>query len=190
MSRNAINVVRESYKDIDDMDKAAAYFLDHVAWDRLGPVPIVTIAQSIGFKLFMHELENNVSGFLLISPDIREYFETDRIIVVNQNDSAEQRKFTVAHEIAHFLYDFDEDKEIVFFSSFDKDNRTDQKEERANTFARDLLMPKDAFCKAARTLSEEGLKYYEIVSKLCDMFGISSNAIAARYRELGLAESN
>ena len=67
------------------------------------PVPIVRICESQGFRVFEQYLPEDVSGFIVAQEEPFEYYNSNKVIVVNLSDSASRRRFTIAHELAHFL---------------------------------------------------------------------------------------
>lgn len=60
-------------------------------------------------------------------------------IVVNLDEDPYRQRFTLAHELAHALLDADKEVIVSFWST------SDLIEVRANTFAADLLVPRDLF---------------------------------------------
>lgn len=103
-------------------------------------------------------------------------------IVVNKYHSVSRKRFTLAHEFAHFVLHKDflrqgnkfEDS-ILFRSSDDIRNK---KEIEANQFAADLLMPKIIFETEIRNGNNK-------ISSLADFFKVSSAAIKYRAFKLG-----
>ena len=97
-------------------------------------------------------------------------------IVLNGADDSGRRRFTIAHEIGHF----------VLYPERCRSERgggeAGRREEReADTFAAELLMPEHLVREAVR---EQGLD----VARLADRFEVSRKAMQARLRHLGLAE--
>ena len=62
---------------------------------------VVILAQKLGLKVFSQNLPPNTSGFIDYAPS--KGTASGYIIVVNANDSVERQKFTVAHEIGHYV---------------------------------------------------------------------------------------
>ncbi|MDA3969104.1 ImmA/IrrE family metallo-endopeptidase [Helicobacter ibis] len=103
-------------------------------------------------------------------------------IVVNKYHSVSRKRFTLAHEFAHFVLHKDFLKQgnklediILFRSSNDTGNK---KELEANQFAADLLMPKIIF-------DTEIKKGNNKINSLADFFKVSSAAIKYRAFKLG-----
>jgi Zn-dependent peptidase ImmA (M78 family) len=107
------------------------------------PVDPVEIARNLGVRVVnVAPPDEDVSGFL-----IREDPDTgEPIIGVNKHHSALRRRFTVAHELGHFLLDHEgnwhvDDMMISFRDSKSSTGEHDQEVE-ANQFAAALLMPR------------------------------------------------
>jgi Zn-dependent peptidase ImmA (M78 family) len=100
------------------------------------PVPVEEIAEDLlGLRVVEEPLE--VSGLL---------YPGDRLIVLNADESPVRRRFTLAHEIGHWVCQCLEGTEApVFCRHQDVAVSTDRALEReANIFAAELLMPADA----------------------------------------------
>ncbi|MBT3418802.1 MAG: ImmA/IrrE family metallo-endopeptidase [Candidatus Magasanikbacteria bacterium] len=125
------------------------------------PVPVVDIATALDIKMYTtDDLSPSQSGVI-----VKE--QEDYTIVVNETHSPERIRFTVAHEIGHFLMHKDIlDEQRSFISDIKQpaflhdaegamhrahDHRLPSKDRtlelEANKFAADLLMPKEQFTK-------------------------------------------
>ena len=67
------------------------------------PVDIIDICNRAGIKVFEEYLPEEVSGYILIQEDDFERYGANQVIVVNLLDSPKRRRFTVSHELAHFV---------------------------------------------------------------------------------------
>lgn len=99
------------------------------------------------------------------------------IMSINKNDNPKRQRFTLAHELGHYILhknknDFFEDS--VFFRGEEKTSI----EYAANQFAATLLMPK----KKVRSLILSGTK---AVKDLAETFDVSIPAMKFRLTELG-----
>ena len=100
-----------------------------------------------------------------------------RAIVLNGPDDSGRRRFTIAHEIGHFvLY-----PERCRSERGGVDEAGRREEREADTFAAELLMPEHLVREAVR---EQGLD----VARLADRFEVNRKAMQSRLRHLGLAE--
>ena len=146
------------------------------------PVPIVKILNDIGFAIFATDTEKNISGYILISPDLREKFGTDRIIAVDRLDSYGRQRFTLAHEFAHYLFDFNENSNYNFVNTYDTEKADTEDEMVPSRFAAELLMPPDLFVTRYNELSK--MTRYDRVHQLVIDFAVTQTAVVKRIEEL------
>lgn len=99
------------------------------------------------------------------------------VIKVNKNQNIRRQRFTVAHELGHYMMHRNKSEAFtdeVFFRAEKKDII----EYRANEFASQLLMPEERIKKAI----SEGDRN---LGKLAERFNVSSAAMKVRVQELG-----
>jgi len=147
------------------------------------PVKVGAIAKELNIALVSTaELPPNTSGSLVKEADGRY------TIYVDQNDSQRRQRFTIAHELGHFVQhghaeilekygELLNPRKTVFTRPSNGTN-FQEIEKEADNYAADLLMPKAEFVKTwndAETLSE-----------VADKFGVSSMAANVRAAILGL----
>lgn len=150
------------------------------------PVPIVQLAKKFCFSIFQQEFDrDNISGIIAIDPELREKFGNDKIITVNTKDNLGHQRFTIAHELAHYLFDFNENLSIQYYNAYDTNDTNKEIESRANFFAANLLMPKDKFEKKYNEYIGT-CTLYDTVLKLSDDFQVYTSAINRRIKELSL----
>jgi Zn-dependent peptidase ImmA (M78 family) len=139
------------------------------------PVPVNPIAEDL-LGLTIHEQElDGVSG--LLYPEARQ-------IYVNASDVPARRRFTIAHELGHWVCQCLEGRgEPMMCRSEDVSPNADRTLEReANVFAAELLMPEPAVRAHAgdRTLPERFGVSGEAMSWRLYSFGLSPNPRRAR----------
>lgn len=140
------------------------------------PLDIKSVAERI-FNIDVKEdkFDKNVSGFL-------ERIGGRWCIYVNQYESELRKRFTIAHELGHFIKH--KDKYMISGSSnpdqvFFRDSTVDPIEKEANEFAADLLMPKDIFIAKIKSGCNT-------IEKLSEAFELSTSAVKYRAYKLGL----
>ena len=132
------------------------------------PVPVEDIVEKVGLKVVPFDFPDQVSGVLK---------KNKKAIGVNKNHHPLRRRFTVAHELGHFLlgHEGHEDEEFVD----DKFDRPYPVEREANLFASFLLMPK-------KWVTESVEKNGMDVETLAKEFKVSEQAMTIRLLELNL----
>jgi len=139
-----------------------------------GKVPVGRIAEALGLKVKVTNLGPGISG--MIQRDQGTY-----VIKINRFEAKERQRFTVAHELAHYLLH----REIIDSSPDGiKDNvlyrsgAPETVEYEANRLAADILMPDSVI---EEKLSEFGGRFSEgVIEALADYFRVSKAAMEIR----------
>ncbi len=149
------------------------------------PVDIQTMAERHNIVVYRHYVEEEVSGFLYRKPRGEA-----AIIGVNNNQSANRQRFTIAHELGHYLLHsgdgvhVDEDFKIKRRDSRSSEG-VDLEEIEANLFAAEILIPEHLL---AQDLDEHfgfDLHDEECVTSLAKKYRVSQQAMAIRLSYLG-----
>ena len=180
MDQRLIKEIRAMPKEVEHISDITQKIIDDLKTKEF-PIPIIKIMKELGFIVGQQELEDELSGYIVISEDITKKFGKDRMICVNSKDSLGHQRFTIAHELAHFLFDYSDEK-AEFYNTYRTDDVENEAEIRANRFAAELLMPEDEFLKQYKKMGND----VQIVTKLAEYFQVSNRAIDRRFIELGL----
>lgn len=158
--------------------------------ERLGiqaaPVDVESIASMLGLHIVAEDLGSDISG-LLVSRD------GSASIAVRRTDPPNRRRFTIAHEIGHFvlrhhvqrneLVHADRHEQVIYRSPRASEG-LDPVEVQANQFAASLLMParfvRDKVEQLEKPFSEADVK------ALATEFRVSEQAMTIRLTTLGL----
>lgn len=101
------------------------------------PIRIGQLANDLGLEVVRAALSPSISGLIEPSETAASGFK----IKINKFESEERQRFTVAHEIAHFLLHRDYIKNGIIDSALYRSSLSSRKEVEANKLAADLLMP-------------------------------------------------
>lgn len=101
-------------------------------------------------------------------------------ILLNSGDVFERQRFTIAHEIAHYIFEMQQSNENVIIETRSYKNSDLVKEIRADKFAAELLMPKELILKEYDSL------IFPTISEIARKFEVSKPAMRIRLKELGL----
>ena len=166
----------------DELEAQAARLLESLGALEV-PVPIDIVAHRLGLIIEEVPLGDAVSGVLVVDG-------SRGVIGVNSGDAVVRKRFSIAHEIAHFVLHKGEsdifiDKAYVAFRNLDSAAGEKRAEIQANQFAAALLMPKESI----RREMGEGvidLGDEEVLKELAAKFLVSSQAMAYRMSALEL----
>lgn len=147
------------------------------------PVDVESVALSLDIEVIKNPYHGNssMSGVLIR--------ELDRIIIgVNASQSDHRQRFTIAHEIGHYLL---HNGNQIYVDRKYKVNFRDQKsgegsnleEVEANTFASMLLIPEEMLLKDLCTYEVDILERNN-VKKLADKYNVSPEAMGFRLNRL------
>ncbi|MEC1792200.1 ImmA/IrrE family metallo-endopeptidase [Bacillus vallismortis] len=136
----------------------------------------VLIAEKLGVNVVNAEFTDaSYSGALQVDKS------NIATIYVKHDDTPERKRFTIAHELGHYLLhkdnrkDFIDNEETVFFRSGESNS---QLEREANDFAANLLMPRERVLRKWEESAD--------IDLLRRYFGVSTLAMKFRLKNLGL----
>lgn len=146
------------------------------------PVPVEQVAEYLGIKIELADLGEDCSGVLVRNG-------RRAVIGINWAHHSNRRRFSIAHEIAHFVLHAGDtyiDKGYrVRFRDLESGSGTKKEEMEANAFAAALLMPakwvKDAFNQQPFYLTED-----DVLEMLAMKFKVSTQAMTYRLMKLQL----
>lgn len=148
------------------------------------PIDVVGIAKDLGLQLDMQaELHPEISSEIAMTPD--DHYK----ISVNINDHLRRKRFSIAHQLGHYLLhrekisrglDDSYDYKIIVAGNFYNSNVDDKDEHHANRFAEELLIPG----KKLRLLFSQG----KSIDELADVFFVSKKAIQIRLKSIGMIQ--
>ena len=165
----------------EELEKKAGDLLQKAAMVQ-APVPVDEVARYLGIQVDEADLGEECSGML-----VRE--EGSVVIGVNANHHEHRKRFTIAHEIAHYMLHGGEayiDKPPhIDFRAADSGSGTQQEETEANQFAAALLMPADQVRAAVAEQPFDPAQDDELPN-LARRFKVSPQAMTTRLIHLGL----
>lgn len=167
-----------------NIEKDALQLRQKYGINGYGIEDIFSLVERMDIILIRYPLgKNSICGFCTV-------YEGRKVIVSNTNKILSREIFTVAHEIAHCIYDLDRDKSII---QIDTDVYQDSIiEQKANAFAAAFLMPKSKLCEYIEqeiNKSPKNLDSLDIV-KIQDEFSVSYQAVVIRLESLELITKN
>jgi Zn-dependent peptidase ImmA (M78 family) len=104
------------------------------------PVDVTRIAEALGIKVWESALPNGISGKL-----VRDSCNGGRSgfsIIVHSSEAFVRRRFTVAHEIAHFVLHRNKITNELADDALYRSGLPTREEAQANRLAADILMPR------------------------------------------------
>lgn len=140
------------------------------------PVNLDAIARDLGIRVYSQPLGSNVAGKLVRANDSngRAAFS----IYVNATDHPNRRRFTQAHEIAHFILHRDLIERGLVDDVMYRSDLSGAYETQANRLAADILMPIPLMRKMWERIPSAG--------GMARIFGVSEEAMRIRLDSISL----
>ncbi len=144
----------------------------------MAPLDVEALMKLMGINLvYSSDLEKDVSGCLTKEDG------DNWICKVNVDHHRTRQRFTIAHELAHYILHRNQQNDFIDHTYFRSSVNENAMEYEANAFAGTLLMP------------EEDIRYFignvsTSVNEIANHFGVSPLAVRVRALQLGFKERN
>lgn len=151
------------------------------------PVPVELIAHRLNLEVEAAPLGDDVSGVLVVGKNAGT-------IGYNSAQSPVRQRFTIAHEIGHYVLHAAESKDKLFIdkqytASYRRDSASSTggeiEEIQANSFAAALLMPEELIRQELKTMHFD-MGNEDALFQLASKFEVSSQAMSIRLGSLGI----
>lgn len=150
------------------------------------PVPVFDIVKAMGLQLLEYNLGEETSGVLVVD-------NGKGSIGYNPKDSYVRRRFTVAHELGHFILHSDANQLFVdnfFLIKFRKNNSYTKEEywqeQEANAFAAAILMPEEFINYELLNNNFGNIDESDFIERLARKFEVSIPAMSFRLANLNI----
>ena len=150
------------------------------------PVPMIRLARKNGLAVCQIDLKKELNG---ASGLLTKDKEKGWVIATHRNDTGARQRFTIAHELGHYLMHRKDDSysaidtfenDEIFFRSDKHNNEKERQEEReANFFAANLLMPEERVRAVYKVFT---------IEEMVENFAVSKPSMLYRLQNLGLLE--
>lgn len=138
------------------------------------PVQVGKLAQALGLGVLRSTLQPGISG--QIEPS--DKYPAGYVIKVNRHEVKHRQRFTIAHEIGHFMLHRDRIGSGIRDTILYRSKLSNVMEAEANRFAAELLMPFDQVRGKFNEL--ELHRDRDSAKELAQVFGVSSDAMEIR----------
>lgn len=155
------------------------------------PVDVERISESCGLSVVRRNVES-ISGFIIRS-------EGKAVIGVNSSNAPVRQRFTIAHELGHYLIHPPGTDDVHIDSGFEirfrdevSSQGTDKSEQEANFFAAELLMPQKFLQSDLGNVGKIDLvdgKFLEFLENLAHRYEVSNQSLLFRLTNLGVLNS-
>lgn len=153
------------------------------------PVEIVRICKENGLTVFEEYLDADVSGLIVVDKKEWPKYKTNQFIIVNLTESAVRRRFTIAHELAHFILHRNGNSLYAHRDMVADGTIKKSVEQEANYFAANVLMPEKLIREKAEELKDSvwgKLPNFVLIKEIADYFVVSEAAAEVRLKQLDI----
>lgn len=149
------------------------------------PVEVEQIASMLGIRVQFEPAEDELSGFLL-----RDLNRQKAVIGVNDRHSDNRKRFTIAHELGHYLLHEQEKLHVdrqfrINWRDGTSKKGESEEEKEANLFAAELLMPVHFIQQDLSEAEAFDLESDATINELAEAYKVSSQAMTFRLAYLG-----
>lgn len=143
---------------------------DYIAAQEL-PIEVTPLANELGIRVYRAPWPNEISG--KIQKDVTRGGESGFAIFVNKDHPSVRRRFTIAHEIAHYVLHERQIGDGVFDDAMYRSGLPHSEEVQANALAADILMPRSRVREMQSIHGDD-------VNTLAALFWVSETAMSIR----------
>lgn len=147
------------------------------------PVDVEGVASFLGIDVRKNPTKDEISGFLFKQAGAKA------VIGINSLHHTNRQRFTLSHEIGHYVLHPQEemhvDKFVLQFRDSKSSKGEDELEKEANRFAAELLMPKEFLVRDVQEIGLQDLHDDEAVKQLAKKYEVSVQAMTTRLTSLG-----
>lgn len=146
-----------------------------------GAVPLEDIAKAAGIKEIQYAALNSFEGTLLANDS-----KTEGVIVVNSGTRHHRQRFTLGHELGHFMiprhgYDMKCSKGDLAAKPSGRMSASITIEVEANQFSAELLMPRSLLSMQSSFSGEPSIEGIQLTA---EKFDVSFQAMAVRFADI------
>lgn len=168
------------HRHLQKIEQKADELLQRLGIDK-PPVPIRQIIENLGLRIIRYDLGPEISGILVIE-------ENHGAIGFNEKDAKTRQRFTMAHELGHYIFHnqlgsevfIDRDFIVKYRSQKEYSNIELRQEQQANIFAASILMPRKMLQNEFAKGQYKNLSESDFIASMAKIFDVSVQAMTYR----------
>lgn len=167
-----------------EMEKIVNRFLEKNDVHLHAPVDVFALATDLGFDVRAAYLPGTIEGLVIVDENLQRIreFNANKVIAYNIHADIKEKRFIVAHELAHYIEKKQENKDgakiVVAARDHERNYSENEDEQRKDYIAASILVPMDDLKK--RFDLNEKFKDYE---KIADFYRVSIELARRRVGE-------
>lgn len=155
-------------------------------YEKCGFVDVIKLASELGIDVLAQEKPSDFNAVISYDEKTGKYS-----ILVNMFHALTRQRFSIAHEIAHFVLHKNKVNEEKLLHRGIKNNSNRDVETEADKLAGEILMPEDLVLEYLNSINVDKSQSMPsvLIKEIADYFKVSPIAATIRLRELGYAVS-
>lgn len=142
-----------------------------------GALDVAALAANLGLEVYQERLPDNNGGYIA-------YDGEDTFIVVNAGHPITRQRFTIAHELGHYVNDWERLQKEGRLDR-DKSAASATSEIEADQYAAAILMPEEDTRSFVSLLGPSEITA-KVVEQVAEHFNVSKTMAIQRLREVGV----
>lgn len=186
-------------EEIVEMEEVISSFLTETKTTLTPPVDIFKFATELGFDVRAAKLPDKIEGLIIVdeadeSGEKFSKFRTSKVIGYNVNFDLIQNKFTIAHELSHYIDEkMSSGKEgtkvvIAAREPYRPGYSNNVDEQRKDYMAAALLIPKDDLL--AKISENRNLIDDQFYQRMAEYYRVDIRLVKRRVEEVSLWQAN
>lgn len=140
--------VKFNKETLHELEEMITEFFRSAKVSLSAPVDIFAVATRLGFDVRGASFDEPLEGLIVVNEREKKLkgFDSNKVIAYNCTKSIEEKKFIVAHELAHYIFEKQTTGEArLVLGARDHENSysDDEKEQKMDYLAAAMLVPKD-----------------------------------------------
>lgn len=120
---------------------------------------------------------------LPLMQNLRKKYGITKVACVRQDKSNGFKRFAFAHELAHYIFDYNEERELKYYNTYNKELGV-WMEKRTNIFVANVFVPESQFKEKYTEYKEQTNSMPDTIKMLSKFFLVSTSCIETRVSEL------
>lgn len=146
-------------------------------------IPIVKLSKRLGINVYKKSLPTDVGAKILIDSGLKETHGSNIIIEVNENHPKAVQRFSVARELAYYLFNILEKTSVTSETFIEETYYINEKNDSYKEIAMNILLPDSSFCEDFLHISKTGnLRFTE--RYLSHLYKVPKNIVKQKIKKL------
>lgn len=146
-------------------------------------ISIVKLSKRLGINVYKKSLPTDVGAKIIIDSALKDTHGSNIIIEVNENHPKVVQRFSVARELAYYLFNILEKTSVTSETFIEETYYINEKNDAYKEIAMNILLPDSSFCEDFLHISKTGnLRFTE--RYLSHLYKVPKNIVKQKIKKL------